>query len=1204
MSNRRIGFGLGVSFLALTAAAPALGAVIDYPNGSDNTSPIVLTDNSTQLQVLTGTATQSGVISESGGSFMLGKLGAGTLIFTGANAYTGPTQVDGTLQIGNGSTAGSIAGDIQLFNSSKIVFDRSDTYVYGGSISSAGGGSGQQLEQAGTGTLILTGSAIPLGGTTISAGTLQIGNGGAAGTLTGNVVDNGALVFDNSGTATFSGVISGSGSLTQAGSGTLTLTADNSYAGTTTIASGTLQVGALGFGPTTGTLGLGAVVDNGLLIISHPSTTIANLISGSGGVTISGGSSVITFTAANSYAGVTTIAGSPFIFNTLALSGSGRVGPTSQVIADGRFDISAANSDISIKSLAGAGSVILGARSLTLTAASDTFSGTISGSGGLIVSGGSETLGFGTFGANSFTGQVRIDAGATLALTGPGSIQSASSLVDNGTFDISAATTGTAVNSLSGDGSVVLGASKLVIVSGTGIFSGGITGTGGIIVSGTETLTGNSTYSGVTQILQGGALALSGSGSIASSISIDNQSIFDISGTSSGASIVKLTGPGNVVLGNRTLTLTNSSQNVSGVISGTGGVTIASGSWTLLGANTYTGVTNIGGGATLNVGSGDFFGTAGSIASSSITNSGTINFDRAANINYAGTVSGNGGLVQSGTGTLTLSANNTYTGGTTVSAGTLNITGSIANSAVSVASGAKLTGTGKVGAVTVASGGTLSPGVAGVPGTLTVQGNLALASGANYVDAISPTVTGLTRVSGMASVDGALTVNAASGSYAIGQHYTVLSAVGGLSGTFASVSTSGFGVYQPTVGYDANSVFLTLSVNAVSPFLPAGLGTNGINAAKGIDAAIANGAPLNAGFNALFGLSGAALGTAVTQLSGEAGADAAQGASQAFLPFVSTLMAEGISGSPTMTAANFAPGSVYGQDVAPGPAQLAVGGMRAWGTVYGRHTGIAADAAAGTHSLKAGDVGFAAGIEMQVDDTLRLGAAAGGGHGSFNAGNGGGASDDAMLGVYGSLGVLDQGYVAGAFSYGWHDVDTLRLLTIFGTDLLGAKYTAHDVGVRVEGGWRVALDEDDGLVPYAAFVWDSFQAPAYAEGAVSGTANFALSYTAQDTNFGRSEVGLKAGRNVAVGDGAIALELSAAWAHQLYGAPFALAAFQALSGSSFAVQGGRIATDTALLGAGIDWHDSDALSFGARIDSQLGGGTTALAGTGTISLRW
>ena len=83
------------------------------------------------------------------------------------------------------------------------------------------------------------------GGTTISAGVLQLGNGGTTGSITGNIVDNGALVFNRSTALTYAGVVSGSGSLTQAGTGTLTLTGANSYTGDTTINAGsTLSLGA------------------------------------------------------------------------------------------------------------------------------------------------------------------------------------------------------------------------------------------------------------------------------------------------------------------------------------------------------------------------------------------------------------------------------------------------------------------------------------------------------------------------------------------------------------------------------------------------------------------------------------------------------------------------------------------------------------------------------------------------------------------------------------------------------------------------------------------------------------------------------------------------------------------------------------------------------------------------------------------------
>ena len=100
-----------------------------------------------------------------------------------------------------------------------------------------------QLIKSGTGTLTLTGTNIYTGNTTINAGTLQLGNGGITGSITGDVTNNGILAFDRSNELPFAGNISGNGRVTQIGIGTTILTGTNTYAGGTTINAGTLQLG-------------------------------------------------------------------------------------------------------------------------------------------------------------------------------------------------------------------------------------------------------------------------------------------------------------------------------------------------------------------------------------------------------------------------------------------------------------------------------------------------------------------------------------------------------------------------------------------------------------------------------------------------------------------------------------------------------------------------------------------------------------------------------------------------------------------------------------------------------------------------------------------------------------------------------------------------------------------------------------------------
>ncbi|NKC22634.1 hypothetical protein HED50_12680 [Ochrobactrum oryzae] len=118
-----------------------------------------------------------------------------------------------------------------------------DTNGHHGSFSGVVSGTGE-LTKTGAGVLTLTGTNSYSGGTAITAGTLQIGDGGTTGSIVGDVANDGVLAFNRSNSLTFHGVVSGTGSLSQMGSGTTVLTGTNSYSGGTAITAGTLSVGA------------------------------------------------------------------------------------------------------------------------------------------------------------------------------------------------------------------------------------------------------------------------------------------------------------------------------------------------------------------------------------------------------------------------------------------------------------------------------------------------------------------------------------------------------------------------------------------------------------------------------------------------------------------------------------------------------------------------------------------------------------------------------------------------------------------------------------------------------------------------------------------------------------------------------------------------------------------------------------------------
>jgi autotransporter-associated beta strand protein len=782
-----------------------------------------------QTLTLTGASgTFSGVISDgglaggTGGSLILA---GGTEILTGANTYTGSTTINsgatlalgdsgsiatssgvtanGTFDISQTTSGASIttlsgSGAVALGGQTLTLTNAGDTFSGVIADGGIGGGTGGSLILA-SGTEILTGANTYTGSTTINSGaTLALAGSGAIaasavsanGTLdisestagasigslsgSGSVALGGQALTLTSANGTFSGVIADGGigagtggSLIIAG-GTETLTGANTYTGNTAIGAGaSLQLGA---GGTTGSIA-GNVADDGTLVFNRADTvTYSGVVSGTGALTQAGTGTVI-LTGVNTYTGSTTINSGA----TLALAGSGAIA-ASAVSANGTLDISQSTAGASIGSLSGSGSVALGGQALTLTSANGTFSGVIAdggigaGTGGsLIIAGGTETL----TGANTYTGNTAIGAGASLQLGAGG-------------------TTGSIAGNVADDGTLVFNRADTVTYSGV------VSGTGALTQAGTGTviLTGVNTYTGSTTINSGATLALAGSGSIAASSGVTANGTFDISQTTSGASVASLSGSGVVDLGGETLTLASASGTFTGVISDSGAgsntvgtVVVASGTQILTGANTYTGNTAIAAGATLQVGNG---GTSGSLAGN-VSDDGALVFNRADTVTYSGVVFGTGAVTQSGTGTTILNGVNTVTGVTTVQAGVLEVgdashtSASLAGNVV-VGSSGTLRGHGTVaGSVTNTAGGTVAPG--GTIGTLTV-GSYAQGANSTLAIEVSPTAASQLNVLGAASLNGKLALTFDPGTYGAHAVYQIVSAAS-LTGTFSSVTEGG-----------------------------------------------------------------------------------------------------------------------------------------------------------------------------------------------------------------------------------------------------------------------------------------------------------------------------------------------------------------------------------------------------------------------------
>ncbi len=613
--------GNPLQFVSNGATTPTMNL-----NGTGTVKPLLTVSNNIVLTnnlSITGSSDGilSGVISGAGN---LTKTGTGVTTFSNTGStYTGQLTVQaGTLKI---DTANNVSSNGELGNSAGAVIL---------------GASGT------TGTLEYTGA------TAASSKPFTMATSGT-----------GAFQIDTAGTTlTLSGAIGGSGALTKTGAGTLSLSSgSNSYSGGTTVSAGTLQLSGSGIlGSTSGSL----TVNGGTLNLNGTNQTVGNL-TGSGGtilnnatgtnvaLTIGNGNGtggIYSGVIANNTSGTGTVALTKTGTGTIALSGTNTYTGTT-TLSGGvlRLDSASALGGGNLQFQSG----VLGLGAGDFTRALGTNAGQVqwtdNNGGGFAAYGADRIVNIGGAGATITTGSgsafwasssdnlILGAADADHTVTFVNGIQLNSSGSTNRTIQVN-------------DGCAAIDAIVSGVISTASGGTRGITktGTGTLVLSGANSYDGTTTVSaGVLNIQNSTAL-----GTTTGSTSVTSGATLQIQGVNVGAEALTLNGAGVA--------------SVSGGAIGQNGALV-----NVSGTNSYGGLLTLGSASTISSDSGTL----------NLTNTGTISGSGfALTLTGAGNGSvssiigtGAGTLTKTGTGTWTLSANNTYTGGTTINAGTLTL---------------------------------------------------------------------------------------------------------------------------------------------------------------------------------------------------------------------------------------------------------------------------------------------------------------------------------------------------------------------------------------------------------------------------------------------------------------------------------------------------------------------------------------------------
>lgn len=646
-----LAFGAGDVLSNSAVVTLASGATLDLSTEGEN------------FGTLTGTLTGSG-------SVTLGSEGIGL----------GGNNSDSTF---SGNISGS-GGSLTKFGSAMLTLSGTNTYT-GGTFIEAGTlwvSGGNALADGGTVDLATNGATLDLSGSNETIGTLT-GGGGDTGDV---ILGSGTLTVGNSSNFTFDGeigVAADTGGLTKVGSGNFTLNGTARYSGATTIDGGTLTLGhatntlranssisinngaTLAIGSNTDTVGA-ITLNSGSITGSTGVLTGSSYTVKSGTVSAQLGTGTLTKTTSGSVtlAGDNALTAVNIEAGTLAF-GSGDILNDSAIVnlTGGTLDLSSGGEQIGNLTGTG-GTVALGTNRLTvgLNDLPSTFTGGLSGSG-VLRKDGTSTFTLGTGGITSFTGSIDLATNG-LALSGP-----------NGANDVFGGT-------LTGVGNLTKSGAGTVVLTGDNTYTGGtilhegtlkVGSSGAINSAGVISFTGGTLqYGSANQTDYSGRF--SQDANQAFSIDTNGQAVtFATSLISTGGTLTKK--------GSGTLTLATSNKHSGG--------TFLEGGTLIVGDNNALddGSVTMAGGTTLSSnhnsrsidntiivnGHVAFGGSDLELRGAVDLGGGTRSLSIDNNLTRVQGDISNGGLTKTGSGTLALEGNNTYTGGTVIAAGTLRV---------------------------------------------------------------------------------------------------------------------------------------------------------------------------------------------------------------------------------------------------------------------------------------------------------------------------------------------------------------------------------------------------------------------------------------------------------------------------------------------------------------------------------------------------